>query len=371
MNTVRCGLFGDSCSTNISDDVCTRRVRLKNWVIRQAYRHALRQRAVLPRLAHALQEQRLRPRLHVLCLEILRDVEAIHRAGATPDAGEIGRAVRCPRRRGSEIHLAVGQTRRARRRIVDPLRRRGCREDRERDDGPAEAGTITVPGHSVSSAQGRRLYACDVKPHPACSSGRSVRTLSNASIKQRVDQLLAVAAPSTGAIRSRALSTTSARDIGLRTVPRTASTRSEPRPVLQRDLDDRDTHREQRRQPGVRHVGHLAPLPQHLRILHPRFVVRRPERGRAVEQHHRDHVLQADVRDVAVVDDGADTRREAHHDALTSSAANGCLRRRALDRVERRLDRCADGPLLDVGVDDLVALAEPRRRALRVARRAR
>ena len=56
----------------------------------------------------------------------------------------------------------------------------------------------------------------------------------------------------------------------------------------------------------------------------------------------------------------APTRRRQPHDdtAFTSSASNGRLRAHVLDRVERRLNRRADGPLLDVGVDDLVALAE-------------
>ena len=42
----------------------------------------------------------------------------------------------------------------------------------------------------------------------------------------------------------------------------------------------------------------------------------------------------------------------------TCSASNACFLRRCLERVERRLNRRTDGPFLDVGARDLVALAE-------------
>ena len=85
--------------------------QVEEVVERDADRQALRERAVFPRVAHALQEQRLGPRLDVLGLEILRDVEAVDRAGASPDAGEIRLAVRRPRRGRRQVRLAVGQAR--------------------------------------------------------------------------------------------------------------------------------------------------------------------------------------------------------------------------------------------------------------------
>ena len=57
-------------------------------------------------------------------------------------------------------------------------------------------------------------------------------------------------------------------------------------------------------------------LAQHGRVLHARLVVRGLERGRLVEQHHGHHVLQADVGDVAIVDDRGDRRREPHGHSL-------------------------------------------------------
>ena len=75
-------------------------------------------------------------------------------------------------------------------------------------------------------------------------------------------------------------------------------------------------------------------------------------------EHHRDHVLQADVGNVPVVDDRADARGEPDDDLLDVVGVERTLPAEVLDRVERRLDRRADRPLLDVGVDDLVSLAQ-------------
>ena len=80
------------------------------------------ERAVLARVAQPLQEERLRRWLDVAGLQVLRDVEAVHRAGAAPHAGEIRMAVRGARGRSGEIHRAVGQPRGTRRAVVQPLR---------------------------------------------------------------------------------------------------------------------------------------------------------------------------------------------------------------------------------------------------------
>ena len=77
--------------------------QVEEIVERNADGQASRERAVLPGITHTLQEQRLGPGLNVFGLEILGDVEAIERARASPDAGEVRLAVRCPRRGRGEV----------------------------------------------------------------------------------------------------------------------------------------------------------------------------------------------------------------------------------------------------------------------------
>jgi hypothetical protein len=72
----------------------------------------------------------------------------------------------------------------------------------------------------------------------------------------------------------------------------------------------------------------------------------------------RDHVLQADIGNVAIVHDGPDARRQTHADRLHVVRFEGPLAADVVDRVERRLNRGANRPLLDVGVDHLETLAE-------------
>ena len=114
------------------------------------------------------------------------------------------------------------------------------------------------------------------------------------------------AAPRTGAISSRAFLTTSSRVIGFDGVPRTAvDVLAELRSVIQRDLDDRLAARQSALQfIIIKDEIHFCPHAQDCRILHARLVVRRFERRGFVEQHHRDHVLQADIRHLAIVYDG-------------------------------------------------------------------
>ncbi len=69
-------------------------------------------------------------------------------------------------------------------------------------------------------------------------------------------------------------------------------------------------------------------------------------------------MLQADVWDLAVVDDGRFVGGDADDDALHLIGIEVVLLDQDLEGVERRLNRRADGPLLDVGPRDLVALAE-------------
>jgi hypothetical protein len=85
----------------------------------------------------------------------------------------------------------------------------------------------------------------------------------------------------------------------------------------------------------------LHPLAQleDLRILHPRLVVRRGEGRSLVHEHDRDHVLQADVRHVAIVHDRGFARRDANDDLLNGVGIERLALSQVLERVERRLNR--------------------------------
>src|SRR5262249_4411679 len=89
--------------------------------------------AVLPVIAHPLQKKFFGPRLNVLGIEVLRNVEPIKRSGASPDSREVRFAVRRARGGRCKVRLAVRQARSARRRVVQPLRI-GNRADQQRQD---------------------------------------------------------------------------------------------------------------------------------------------------------------------------------------------------------------------------------------------
>ena len=135
-----------------------------------------------------------------------------------------------PARRHPLARRAAGRTAAAGR---TDLRRRDAL------DGEGHAAAVTA----LAKAQGRGLQVFYV----LCSSGRSSRTVFRSSSEKIVStSRAAVAAPRTGSMRSRALSMTSFRVIGLRGVPRTASTRSDRAGAVgERDLDDRDANRQQ------------------------------------------------------------------------------------------------------------------------------
>ena len=94
------------------------------------------------------------------------------------------------------------------------------------------------------------------------------------------------------------------------------------------------------------------------RVLHAPLVMRGVERGRPVDQHDRDHVLETDVWNLTIVHDGPDGRGKANDDGLYIVGVERALPSDVLDGVERRLNRSADGPLLDIGVDDFVPVAK-------------
>ncbi len=132
--------------------------------------------------------------------------------------------------------------------------------------------------------------------------------------------------------------------------------------VEHRAVGQRDTRRSPRA-PGASSSwsgtsSTLARCAQHRGVAHARDVVRGLERDGAVDQHHGDHVLQADVGDVAVVHHRGFAGAEPHAHLSHLLGVERPPFQQDLQRVERRLDRRADRPFLDVGADDLVALAE-------------
>ena len=165
-----------------------------------------------------------RPGLNIPGVEILGDVEAVHRAGAAPDPGE--------------IRLAVGR-RGGRRGQVRPCRQASaespasCSRAIARRRSPAGATsrrrrtTAPVRRDRMRTSAGARLYGTHA-PLQQRPKRPDLLEPSRATSRRRSASALS-AAPITGAIRSLALSTTSLRGIGLRGVPRTASTRSDSR----------------------------------------------------------------------------------------------------------------------------------------------
>src|SRR5262249_22906016 len=104
-------------------------------------------------------------------------------------------------------------------------------------------------------------------------------------------------------------------------------------------------------------LGELAHR-QHLRVAHAGGVVNAGEGRAAVDDHHGDEVLQADIRNGAVVDDVQPVCRHVDHDAPDLAGAHRRILEQRRNAVEHRLQRRADGPFLDRRVHDLVALAK-------------
>ena len=82
---------------------------VEELMVWEADRHALRERTVLPRFAHAPQEERLGPRLNVGRLEILRDVVAVQGPAPfqMPERSGLPSAVRALAQRGWVCRRAV------------------------------------------------------------------------------------------------------------------------------------------------------------------------------------------------------------------------------------------------------------------------
>src|SRR4029077_893881 len=101
---------------------------------------------------------------------------------------------------------------------------------------------------------------------------------------------------------------------------------------------------------------HFGALVQHRRVLHARELVRRFERDGLVDEHDGHQVLEAYIGDFAVVDDGGFVGRHARDHLFHLVGGEMLALDQIVERVERRLNGRADGPLLHVGASDLVAL---------------
>ncbi len=86
--------------------------------------------------------------------------------------------------------------------------------------------------------------------------------------------------------------------------------------VAERHLDDGLAPGAASIDPRVGDNLYLGPLLQHGWIFHPRLVMRGSERDRLIQQHHRDHVLHADVRHVAIAYRVGFVTRDPHHHFL-------------------------------------------------------
>jgi len=82
------------------------------------------------------------------------------------------------------------------------------------------------------------------------------------------------------------------------------------------------------------------------------------EAGAAVDDHERDEVLQAKIRDGAVVDDAQRLGRHVDSDALDVAFAQGGIGKQRRHGIEHRLQRRPDAPLLDRCAEDGVARAK-------------
>src|SRR5260221_4211728 len=139
-------------------------------------------------------------------------------------------------------------------------------------------------------------------------------------------------------------------------------------PVFQPDFDDAlpAGHR-----PGERVVAdelHAAAQLEDRAIAHASRVVRGLESHAAVREHHGAQVLHADIGHMAVVGGVRSEMGDAHDEPLDLPGAYALRADQFQQRIERGLDRRSDRPALDVGVHDLVALAELARELRRVGR---
>jgi len=104
-------------------------------------------------------------------------------------------------------------------------------------------------------------------------------------------------------------------------------------------------------------VPDFRALLAHSGILHARLVVRRTERSRFVEQHHRNHMLQTYVRHFAIVDQSPLGRRNLDNHLLHLIRVERMTLLQIHERVQRRLNGRSDNPFLEIPTYNLVPLA--------------
>ena len=139
-------------------------------------------------------------------------------------------------------------------------------------------------------------------------------------------------------------------------------------PVFQPDFDDALPAGHRLRERVVAAQLDQAAQLQDLSLAHTLLVVRGLEAHGAVGQHHGAQMLHADVGHGAVVRGVRAQMRDAHGEPLDLPGADAVRADQFQQRIERGLDRRADRPALDVGVHDLVALAQVARELFRVGR---
>src|SRR6266849_5326478 len=128
---------------------------------------------------------------------------------------------------------------------------------------------------------------------PFCSTPRSSRMSFTFSIPITLSiRFVQFAFPRTGSTRSQHFWTTSSRVIGLSTVPRTSVTWS-----------DRTVPSFKALELITRNELHFGANAKDGRVFHAGLVVRSVERSSFIHEHHGDHVLEADIGHLAIIDD--------------------------------------------------------------------
>src|SRR5260370_25607067 len=106
--------------------------------------------------------------------------------------------------------------------------------------------------------------------------------------------------------------------------------------IGERELHDGDAERHEALQFRVGDELHLGALAENRGIAHARVVVGRSEGDGVVQEHDGDHVLQADIGNLAVVDDGGFRGGELYGYRLDLGSVEGALLAQNFEGVEGR-----------------------------------
>src|SRR6266851_441684 len=127
--------------------------------------------------------------------------------------------------------------------------------------------------------------------------------------------------------------------------------------VGERELDDGDAERHEVLQFRIGDELHFGALAENRGIVDARGVVGSGKSDSVVEEHNSDHVLQTDVGDFAIVDDGGLVGGQLDVHLVHLRSVEGMLLVDYFDGIEGRLNGRADRPAFDVGARDFVAFA--------------